>query len=698
MQTPIDYGKQFITDYFSRKDAEEILAFLSDDIVWVTPDEILHLRTHKEILQYLEEQLKKDPVQYKVDVASIKSAPAGGDTNTVVYDVNLIPKDEDASLNLRCSLSIHKASIGYELVYVGMSRKYTRTEPALIKGFIENVPSGVLILANPSAAILHVRHYNRWFSRRLGYNKKIFRDKVGENPFFIMPYEDQKKVMTAVARLNVLKEAKPVTVRVMLEHVDGTGIPAQAVVSLVKDGGTNMLYIIFQEITEILRDEEKVRRKAEDEARELQKKEDDAIIAESLEKADEAVRKAVSKAEKLVRKAEKKSQEKVAEILAKAERNEDDAQRRIDEARADAAKQIEEAESLREAAQEALKSLQEKNKSREETAKKNEKQYTERILRLEKEVGKSEEKTRKALEEQAGKLEAEHLKEMEELKEKAEAEKQALKTEAEEEKAAAEGNRQGFLARISALQGQIEHLQSDLHDQELSLQKKDRDGILRMKEKDKCLKRMQYMMSGQLQSIRSLIDMQQKETDAARAAQYAEKAALIAESLPAMTEDLIEVASLDPGARSAETAEFSMVACIDMVRKVIWPQCRERGIIFSCETAENLPDRVIGSRAGLQLAFLTVLENAVAVTNQGGKILFHASADPAVRNKVYYRFIITDTGTGIADEKLPKLFDDPTGELSAARRIISLMGGSIQVHSSVGQGSQFDIRVNLPLA
>ena len=74
------------------------------------------------------------------------------------------------------------------------------------------------------------------------------------------------------------------------------------------------------------------------------------------------------------------------------------------------------------------------------------------------------------------------------------------------------------------------------------------------------------------------------------------------------------------------------------------------------------------------------------------------TADQPIREKAYYYFVIEDTGSGIPDDTLPILYDDTTGELSNARRIVSLMGGSIQVRSHYGTGSRFEIKVNMTLA
>ena len=150
MLTPIDYGKNFLQTLYNERNAEGAAGYLADDLVWVTPDEIRHLKSREDILAFLRLSVQDDPELYNVDIASIKSAPGDGESNIVVYDVNLIPRREEDAVNIRCSLCIRKTGIetpgGFALTFVGMSRRYQRTETEQIREFIENLPGGVMVL------------------------------------------------------------------------------------------------------------------------------------------------------------------------------------------------------------------------------------------------------------------------------------------------------------------------------------------------------------------------------------------------------------------------------------------------------------------------------------------------------------------------------------------------------------------------
>ena len=78
MLTPIDYGKNFLQTLYNERNAEGAAGYLADDLVWVTPDEIRHLKSREDILAFLRLSVQDDPELYNVDIASIKSAPGDG--------------------------------------------------------------------------------------------------------------------------------------------------------------------------------------------------------------------------------------------------------------------------------------------------------------------------------------------------------------------------------------------------------------------------------------------------------------------------------------------------------------------------------------------------------------------------------------------------------------------------------------------
>lgn len=710
MQSAIDFGKNFLNSFFNKKDVDAVSTFLADDIIWITPNEIRHLRSVRSIHEFLREAIQEDPKVYNVDIASIRSAPGLETTTIAVFDVNLIPKHEESSINIRCTLAFHREGVGFEIVYVGMSRKYLRTDVEQIRGFAEALPCGVMTLTTQGNDI-RVMYVNGWFFRKLGMEEAAVYERMDQNAFFMLKQEDQKRMITLTGEMSVLKKPKPLSMQVTLLDKDGkNAIPCHMSVNAAyKDGSRTVLYLIFDEISDVMQQVERDRKK---EAR-LQKEKlaekagssgknsaesMEAIEARAREQVEEAVRLAKAEseaAEKLIKdklgQAEKekkaaveKTRRSVSDQFSKAWKEEKE---KHAESLASLEKELAAAQKAAEEAAAARKALEEKLSALETRKQQSEREYQDRILKLEWEVSGAKKKAQEDLKDWQKQLEDEKEAVRREESEKAAEERETLRNGLEQEK-----------KRKAELEGEVLGLQKDLSRTELSLKKKDTDQRVLSKEKDKSILRMESLLQGQMGSIQSAARISQGERNPDKLREQMEKIVKTAASMPDYMSDLAAISKLNPNERiPAAQDHFSVKSCLDLVRLVIWPRCRQKGIIFSVEMTEGMPDAVIGGKAGLELAFLCILENAVENTASGGTITLTASSDAPVRGSAYYHFRIEDNGCGISEDRLPVLFDQPENELSIARKVIGTMGGSIQVRSRLGEGASFEIRVNLKL-
>ena len=710
MQSAIDFGKNFLNSFFNKKDVDVVSTFLADDIIWITPNEIRHLRSVRSIHEFLREAIQEDPKVYNVDIASIRSAPGLETTTIAVFDVNLIPKHEESSINIRCTLALHREGVGFEIVYVGMSRKYLRTDVEQIRGFAEALPCGVMTLTTQGNDI-RVMYVNGWFFRKLGMEEAAVYERMDQNAFFMLKQEDQKRMITLTGEMSVLKKPKPLSMQVTLLDKDGkNAIPCHMSVNAAyKDGSRTVLYLIFDEISDVMQQVERDRKK---EAR-LQKEKlaqkagssgknsaesMEEIEARAREQVEEAVRLAKAEseaAEKLIKdklgQAEKekkaaveKTRRSVSDQFSKAWKEEKE---KHAESLASLEKELAAAQKVAEEAAAARKALEEKLSALETRKQQSEREYQDRILKLEWEVSGAKKKAQEDLKDWQKQLEDEKEAVRQEESEKAAEERETLRNGLEQEK-----------KRKAELEGVVLGLQKDLSRTELSLKKKETDQRVLSKEKDKSILRMESLLQGQMGSIQSAARMSQGERNPDKLREQMEKIVKTAASMPDYMSDLAAIAKLNPNERMpAAQDHFSLKSCLDLVRLVIWPRCRQKGIIFSVEMTEGMPDAVIGGKAGLELAFLCILENAVENTASGGTITLTASSDAPVRGSAYYHFRIEDNGCGISEDRLPVLFDQPENELSIARKVIGTMGGSIQVRSRLGEGASFEIRVNLKL-
>ncbi len=751
MQSAIDFGKNFLTQYFSKKDADATSAFLSDDIIWITPNDIRHLKSVRYIREFLRESLEEDPKAYNVDIASIRSAPGLEPINITVYDVNLIPKHEESSVNLRVTLGMRQQGVGFSIVYVGMSRKYQRTDIEQIRSFADALPGGVMTLTVLGNDI-RVMYVNGWFLDKLDEDEAVIYERMDQSVFYMMPDEDQKRMATLVSEMASLKHPKPLAMQVSFLNKEGLRLSKEelnqsdakgkaqytfpchmSICAPYKDGSRTILYLMFDELSDVVQENERERKKAEKVRKDLEKKLQEAsdqsgmtALREELEQTKAAMQeeleqtRAALEAELNQAKAELEEARSMANeeaeaaavlIKTKLEQAATEQQQAVEtakkqltdqyaqvwkeekdrqvKAKEELQRQLDAAAKAAEAAEERAKEAEASKEAKEAAAAKEEKAYQDRILKLEWKVNGIEKEAREAQE----KLQEQLTKDKEEALQQAE-------TAAKEREAAITGEKDAELQKVreqlGELEGTILRQQRELSRQETALSQRETEQRILSKEKDKSIRRMQSLLQGQMGSIQSALKAAKGENRSQDLHRQIDKMAEAATALPGYIQDLAEISVINPNERTnRQEMPFSLRSCLDLVRLVIWPQCRKKGIAFSVEMTEGMPDQVVGAKAGLELAFLCILENAIENTANGGQITLTASADAPVRGRVYYHFLIVDNGSGISEDKLPVLFDQPESELAIAKKVMSTMGGSIQVRSKEGEGTSFEVRVSL---
>ncbi len=194
MQTPIDFGKNFLNSFFSSRDPELCLEDMAYDVVWITPKQMHHFLSAKEIKDFLQQEMAARPERYYVDIVSIKSSPSAADISTVAYEINLVPKEEEKAVYLRCSMAICKRGQHFEITFLHMSEKQGVGGMEQIREFTENLPCGVLIFAYMKGEGLRTLFYNEYFWKKLHYKEDQFQKQMERDPFFMVAEEERDKI------------------------------------------------------------------------------------------------------------------------------------------------------------------------------------------------------------------------------------------------------------------------------------------------------------------------------------------------------------------------------------------------------------------------------------------------------------------------------------------------------------------------
>ncbi|MEU4217277.1 ATP-binding protein [Actinoplanes sp. NPDC026623] len=178
-------------------------------------------------------------------------------------------------------------------------------------------------------------------------------------------------------------------------------------------------------------------------------------------------------------------------------------------------------------------------------------------------------------------------------------------------------------------------------------------------------------------------------------------------ALKALTDDLLDLARLETGVLRVEQEPVAMRPVLESIVEPLQQQARRKGILLLAAPAPDLPPTVLGDVHRLRQVLTCVVGNAIKFT-EAGEVVVTAAPD----GDDAYQIIVSDTGPGIAGPDRARIFapfvqaDSSAARrhegaglgLALAARLVECMGGTIEVRSQPGEGSQFLIRLPLRAA
>ncbi len=173
-------------------------------------------------------------------------------------------------------------------------------------------------------------------------------------------------------------------------------------------------------------------------------------------------------------------------------------------------------------------------------------------------------------------------------------------------------------------------------------------------------------------------------------------------------DDVLDLSKIEAGKFQIAPARTDLHALVRRCADLWRPQAEAAGLTFDASIDPSVPARVMVDAARLSQILFNLLSNAVKFT-ASGRIDLAVGAVVTGRDRALLRFTVSDTGRGIPAETLPRLFDpfeqaDPsisrefggTGlGLAISQRLAALMGGRITVRSEPGQGSAFELMIEV---
>ncbi len=180
-----------------------------------------------------------------------------------------------------------------------------------------------------------------------------------------------------------------------------------------------------------------------------------------------------------------------------------------------------------------------------------------------------------------------------------------------------------------------------------------------------------------------------------------------AESLLTVLNDVLDFSKIDAGRLEMELVPFAPQDLLDEITGIYSSIAAQKGLVLDWRVTGNLPQRLVGDPARLRQVLTNLVSNALKFTEHGSvSISVNAEGIPT-NGRQWIGFAVTDTGIGIAQDKLDHIFspfsqaDSSTTRrfggtglgLAIAARLVQLMGSQLAVDSEPGRGSTFHFGV-----
>jgi signal transduction histidine kinase len=176
--------------------------------------------------------------------------------------------------------------------------------------------------------------------------------------------------------------------------------------------------------------------------------------------------------------------------------------------------------------------------------------------------------------------------------------------------------------------------------------------------------------------------------------------------------DILDLSRIEAGKGELRIAPIELVTRLNAVADIVRVMAVDKQITLDVELDPRLPRVVLADEKRLSQILLNLLGNAVKFTHVGG-VTLRALALPSVETlpgHVLLRFEVEDSGVGIADDQVERLFEpfEQAGNaeqrvagtglgLAISRQLVHMMGGEIRLESRLEEGSRFWFEISVPV-
>lgn len=226
------------------------------------------------------------------------------------------------------------------------------------------------------------------------------------------------------------------------------------------------------------------------------------------------------------------------------------------------------------------------------------------------------------------------------------------------------------------------------------------------KAKAEFLSNMSHEIRTPLNAVIGLTDLLIKGDEPEMHPRYIESIKYSADNLLVIVNDILDFSKIESGKIALENIQFSLHKVLEQVMKTMVFKANEKGLKLQLTVQKDVPDKLMGDPYRLNQILMNLTGNALKFTRDGG-IYIDASVSQLTPTTCRLNVTVRDTGIGIPESKLDKVFESFTQAytdttrlfggsglgLAISRNLARMLEGDITVTSKVGKGSVFTLEI-----